>query len=300
MLSSPFLFELCSDYKHIRNLLHLCLTDLIADFFCAGVNFRTDSCRLKSLKYFCSIFHMLVRNRQYFHLYRREPGREGSCEVLDQNTDKSFNGPEYYPVNHNRSVFLSVSTCILQIKTQGKLEIELDGSALPCPSFRVFQMEVNLRAVESTVAFIYNVGKADIIQSAAKRVCRHLPVLITAHAVLRTGGKLDMIFESEQAVNLVDKFYNALDFIFDLIRRHKDMGVVLRKAAHTHQTVKLAGFLVTMHKPKLTHADRKIPVGTGFGLVYKNTARTVHRLDCKILFIDYSCIHIFFIVIPVS
>ena len=72
-----------------------------------------------------------------------------------------------------------------------------------------------------------------------------------------------MVFESEQTVNLVDQFYNALDLILDLLRSHKDMGIVLSKAAHTHQAVKLAGFLMAVYQSQLSHPDAADPGRNG-------------------------------------
>ena len=56
-----------------------------------------------------------------------------------------------------------------------------------------------------------------------------------------------MIFESKQGINLVDQVCNALDLVLDLLRCHEDMCIILGKAAHTHQTMKLTGFLMTMN-----------------------------------------------------
>ena len=109
-----------------------------------------------------------------------------------------------------------------------------------------------------------------------------------------------MIFESEEAVYLVDQFYYTFDLVFDLLRRHEDMCIILCEAAHAHQAVKLAGFLMTVYQTELAHADRQIAVRTGLGFVYKDSARAVHRFYRKINIVDHSRIHIFFIMIPVA
>ena len=36
--------------------------------------------------------------------------------------------------------------------------------------------------------------------------------------------------------------------MFDLLRCHKNMGIVLGKAAHPHQAVKLTGLLMTVYQ----------------------------------------------------
>ena len=220
--------------------------------------------------------------------------------MLDQDSDEPLNRAEYHAVDHDRSVLLAVRARILQVEPERKLEVKLDGSALPGTSDGVFQMEVDLRSVERAVAFIYHIRESDVVERGSQRVCRHFPVLVASHAVLRTGGKLYMIFESEEAVYLVDQFYNAFDLILDLLRRHEDMCVVLCEAAHAHQAVELAGFLMAVYQAELAHADRQVAVGTWLRLVYEDAARAVHRFYRKVHIVDHSRVHIFFIMIPVA
>ena len=83
--------------------------------------------------------------------------------MLDQDTDEALDGTEAYAVDHDRSVFLTVCADILKLKTLRKLEVKLDRTALPCSADRIYQMEVDLRAVESTVAFIDHIVKSKVI-----------------------------------------------------------------------------------------------------------------------------------------
>ncbi len=86
----------------------------------------------------------------------------------------------------------------------------------------------------------------------------------------------------------------------DLIRGHEDVRIILGEAAHTHQTVQLAGFLMTVNESQLTHAKRQVTVGTRLGLVNQNAARAVHRFDCVVLVVDDGGVHVVFVVIPVT
>ena len=109
-----------------------------------------------------------------------------------------------------------------------------------------------------------------------------------------------MIFESEQGIYLVDQTCYVLDLITDLLRSHEDMGIILCETAYTHESVKLTGFLMAVNDTELTHTERKVTVGTRLGSVNKNAARAVHRFDGVIFAVDDGCIHVVFIVIPVT
>ena len=149
-------------------------------------------------------------------------------------------------------------------KRMRQLEVKLDRTTLPGSSDRIFQMEVNLRSVECAVSFIYNIRKTHIIQSTSE-----VPsVAISQSSSLPMessgrGGQLYMIFKSKQTeyTSLIS-FATPLISSRDLIRRHKDMGIILCKAAYTHQAMKLTGFLMTMDQTKLTHTQWQIPVRT--------------------------------------
>ena len=109
-----------------------------------------------------------------------------------------------------------------------------------------------------------------------------------------------MILESEQLIYFINQRYNTFDLITDLFRHHKDVRIILCEAAYTHQSVKLTGFFMTVYQSKFTDTERKIFIRTRLCFINKHSTRTVHWFDCKVFIIDHGCIHIFFIVIPVS
>ena len=60
--------------------------------------------------------------------------------------------PEYYTMNHDRAMFLAICSVILQLKTLRKLEVKLNGTALPGSANGIYQMEVDLRSIECAIA----------------------------------------------------------------------------------------------------------------------------------------------------
>ena len=109
-----------------------------------------------------------------------------------------------------------------------------------------------------------------------------------------------MVLESEQAVNLVDKPYNALDFGRDLFLSHEDVRIILSEASYAHKTVKLAALFVAVNKSQLAYSHRQIPVRARFRLINQHSAGAVHRLNCVIGIVDNGGVHILLIVIPVT
>ena len=83
--------------------------------------------------------------------------------MLDENPDEPLDAAEYYPVDHHRTVLAAVGAGVFQLKPFRKLEIELDGAALPGAADGILQMEVDLGAVEGTVPLIDFVVEADLV-----------------------------------------------------------------------------------------------------------------------------------------
>ena len=197
-------------------------------------------------------------------------------------------------------MFLSVCSGIFQIKTLRHLHIQLNRTALPCSSDGVFQMEVNLRTIECAVAFIDNIVKSQIFKRASKTICCDFPIFIASHGIFRTGGKFYMIFKSKEIINFINQSGYTFNLLANLILCHKDMGIILCKAAHTHQTMKLTGFFMAVYKSQFTDTERQVFIGMRFGFINQHTARAVHRFYRKICIINNCRIHIVFIVIPVT
>ena len=101
--------------------------------------------------------------------------------MLNQDADETLNGSEAYAVNHNWTLLGTILSRVLQVKPLRHLEIQLNGTALPCPAQGIPQVEVNLRTIKRAVAFVYNIIKAHVLQRLPQAVCSHLPILVRTH-----------------------------------------------------------------------------------------------------------------------
>ena len=242
----------------------------------------------------------LVGNRHYAHLFRSQPGREGTGVVFDQDADEPFDGPVHHTVDHDRTMFLAIFPGVGQVKFLRQQHIQLDGAALPGPADGILQMEVDLRAVKGAVPFVDAVLQAEIVHGLAQGVGGHFPRSIVAHGVVRTGGQFCMVGQAEGGVHFVEQTDGFLDHIFDLVGHHEDVGIVLGEAAHTEQAVQGAGQFMTMDQAQFAHPQRQFFVGVGFVGIDQHAAGAVHGFDGVIFTIDFGEVHVFFVVIPVT
>ena len=64
---------------------------------------------------------------------------------------------------HDRVLSLVVLVDVGEIEVQRHLEIKLNRTALPCASDTVFQVEIDLRTVESAVALVDRIGQIHLV-----------------------------------------------------------------------------------------------------------------------------------------
>ena len=184
--------------------------------------------------------------------------------MLNQNPDKPLNGTERYPMNHDWTMFLTICPNIFQIKPLRHLEIQLNRSTLPGSANRIYQMEVNLRSIESAVPLIDYIVQSQLAKSSTKPLGCHLPILVTAHTVFRTGRQLHMILETKQFIDGINQSGHSHNLFLNLFRHHKDVRVILSKTTHSHKAMQLSRFFMTMYQTQLTCPQRQIAIRTWF------------------------------------
>ncbi len=89
----------------------------------------------------------------------------------------------------------------------------------------------------------------------------------------------------EDVQNQVDYL---LELLQQLIRRAKQVGIVLGKAAHAGKSVQFARLFVAVDRAKFSQTQGQVPVGTRLGLEYFAVVRAVHGLQ-QVLFTLFRC-----------
>ena len=236
------------------------LANLVADLLVAVVADHADAGLLQLGAHLVGVVAALLRDGKRLDLYGSQPGGELTRKVLNQNTDEALDGAKAYAVQHDGALLGAVGVHVLQVKVERHLEVELDGAALPGTAERVLQVEVDLGAIEGAIALIDLVVHAQLLQSGAQALLGASPVLVRTHGVLGAGGKLNVVLKAKLLVHGVDEVDHAHDLVGQLVGTHKQVGVVLVKAAHAEQAVQGAAQLVAVHQANLAGADGQLAV----------------------------------------
>ena len=242
----------------------------------------------------------LLGNRKCLDLHGSQPGGELARKVLNQNTDEALDGAKAHAVQHDGALLGAVGVHVLKVKVERHLEVELHGTALPGAAERVLQVEVDLRAVEGAVALVDLVVHVQLLQSGAQALLGARPVLVRTHGVLGAGRKLNVVLKAKLLVHGIDEVDHAHDLVGQLVGTHKQVGVVLVKAAHAEQAVQSAAQLVAVHQANLAGANGQLAVGVRLGGVHQHAARAVHGLNAVLFVVDDGGIHVVLVVVPVA
>lgn len=276
------------------------LADLVANLLVAVVADNADAGLLQLGAHLVSVVAALLGDGKRLDLHGSQPGGELARKVLNQNTDEALDGAKAYTVQHDGTLLGTVGVHVLQVKVERHLEVKLHGTALPGTAERVLQVEVDLGAVEGAVALVDFVVHVQLLQSGTQTLLGACPVLVRTHGVLGAGGKLNVILKAKLLVHGVDQVDNAHDLVGQLVGAHKQVSVVLVKAAHAEQAVQGAAQLVAVHQANLAGADGQLAVGMRLGGVHQHAARAVHGLNAVLFVVNDGGVHVVLVVVPVA
>ena len=287
--------------EHVGNAVDAAgLANLVADLLVAVVADHANAGLLQLGAHLVGVVAALLRNGKCLDLHGRQPGGELARKVLNQNTDEALDGAKAHAMQHDGALLGAVGVHVLQVKVERHLEVELDGTTLPGTAKRVLQVEVDLGAVEGAVALVDLVVHVQLLQSGAQAFLGASPVLVRTHGVLGAGGKLNVILKAKLLVHGVDEVNHAHDLVGQLVGTHKQVGVVLVKAAHAEQAVQSAAQLVAVHQANLAGADGQLAIGVRLGGVHQHAARAVHGLNAVLFVVNNGGVHVVLVVVPVA
>ena len=293
-----FLF---ADDDLVRDLLEFSLTDLVAELFVAFVNFDADAGVHEFLFHLLGVVSELFRNREHSGLNRSEPQREIAHEFFDKDTEEAFDGTDGCTVQHHRNVLLVVLADIFGTETLRQVEVHLDGTALPVTTEAVLQRKFELRTIECAFTRVQNVVEASELRSFGEGGFSLVPNFVGTHALFGAGGELhDDIVETEVVVDFLDEGAEVSHFACNLVFGTEDVGIVLHKAAHAHQTVHRTGRFVTVALTEFGKAHRKVTPAAQPGVENLYVAGAVHRLHGHFHVASESLEHVLVVLVGVA
>mmetsp|Transcript_61073 Transcript_61073/g.113305 ORF Transcript_61073/g.113305 Transcript_61073/m.113305 type:complete len:250 (+) Transcript_61073:404-1153(+) len=128
---------------------------------------------------------------------------------------------------------LHLITAILQVESNGQLEVQLDGSALVFPPHGISQADVNLGTIEGAITRIQAPVQTRYIEHLLHGSFCRIPDCSFTNGLLRSSGQCHGRIETKLLVDKHQKLQCSKDLLLDLLRAAEDVCIILLEAAHS-------------------------------------------------------------------
>ncbi len=211
--------------------------------------------------------------------------------MLQQYCHESLHRAERRTVDHDRAVEAVVGALVREVEALREVVVDLDRAELPLAADGVLDHEVELRAVEGSLAVLHDGVEPLLRRGPDDRRLGLLPVLVRADVLLAVVGVAQrdlrrVVVELERLEDVEHDVDHALELLQQLVGAHEQVGVVLREASDARQTVQLARLLVAVYGAELGQTHRQLLVGAGLRAVDLAVVGAVHRLEQVLLALD--------------
>ena len=137
-----------------------------------------------------------------------------------------------------RALARSIFGHIFGIQALAQVEIHLYGAALPFAANRIFERVFDLRAVKGTIPLGNHKLAARMAQAVHQRLFGLVPEFVRTDARSRTGRDfVQDVGKAKICIHLLKHLGEGVAFSQNLVFGAKNVPIILRKAAHTHDAV---------------------------------------------------------------
>jgi len=220
-----------NEYK--GNLLHLDVADSGTQGFVFSIHVDAEIRRSRYRGNPLCVVRVAFRDWQEPGLDRSQPDGKSATIMLDQDAEKTFERAKEGSVNNVGTMVFSIGSDVAQAKALRQIEVELNGRDLPCPAQCIFDLNVELGAIECTAAFVDLVIEVESTQCPAQRIDGSLPLIAVPHGFLGLGAQEDPeVLKLKCAEKVFDELQHSNHFILELFRTTENVSVILGKASH--------------------------------------------------------------------
>lgn len=125
---------------------------------------------------------------------------------------------------------------VLEIESDGKLEIKLNGTALMRSLEGIEHLNVDLGSVEGSITWVFLPGFAKLVESLSKSALSLIPESIISKLVLRSGGELKLKLEAKDSIDEVKEVKYSQDFSHNVLRSAEDVSIILAESSDSGES----------------------------------------------------------------
>ena len=157
-------------------------------------------------------------------------------------------------------LFSCTLSLVLQVESDGLLEVNLNGAALVWSVERIIDLAVDFGSVECAITVVEGPRQSANVEGLLEGSFSLVPLLFATQLILRPCGQLQVESKSKDGVDVFQEVQNVGNFAGDLVRRAENMSVVLLESPDSDETAKGSRDFVTMKHAKISVPERQVTV----------------------------------------
>ena len=191
---------------------------------------------------------------------------------------------------------LGLSSHVLEREVDGLLEVELDGGALPGAVEAVENSDIDLGAVEGTIALVQLPAatglSSELVKSLLETSLSGVPGSDLTHVLLGASRELQLESEAKHSVEGLHKVEEIGNLSLNLILTAEDVGIILLESAHTGETGEGTAGLVSVEDTEISEPEGELLVTAVTVTEHHGVGRAVHRLETELLLVNIEDEHV--------
>lgn len=223
-----------------------------------GVQVAGQSCSLQGLLYLPSVFLLLGPHRDDRHLKRGQPQWPFSSTAFCKNSQQSFHRTEHCSVNEDWTLQVACLPLILEVKSQGQLEVKLDCPTLMGSTQGVSKVHINLRPIEGAISRAEVPGFSECLQGLLEELLSLVPKARLPQEARWSSGQCQVEGEAQDSIDRTEKIKTAVDLCLQLIWCTEDVSIVLLEAPQPRQSPQTARGLSPVQGPEVCQSQGQL------------------------------------------
>ena len=295
------LLFLLSNNKNVVVLFELGVTNLLVQLVAAIIDINVEAGGVDLITHLASIVEEQGTDRNDLDLTRRDPERPLSSAMLSEDSNLTLNGTENGAVHNNGSIelvlFLSL---VLEVESDGQLEIKLDGSTLVTSVEGISEFDIDLGTVKGSITRVQLPSATELIETAGKGTLGIVPDLDVSEVLLGTGGELQVEGVAKDTIHVLQEVETPTNLILNLRGTAEDVSIILLETTDTGESSEGTRELVAVEHSEIGPANGKVTVRAVGASEHDTVAGTVHGLESELGLLHLEDEHVLLVVLVVT
>lgn len=172
---------------------------------------------------------------------------------------------------------------VLQVESDGQLEIQLHSTALMGSLQCIVHFDVNFWTIESSITWVFFPGFAESVQGFSKGTFCLVPKGVISQFIVWSGWKLQFEIETENAIDVVQEIQTAKHFSHNVLWGAENMSIILTESSNSGETWESTRDFISVEDTEVRESEWQLSVWSDGWIEHQTVTWAVHGLHTETL-----------------